>query len=150
MNTMQKDLQSLFDRDLTTLIENLSDTPDDVLWKAPEGITNSCGVLAQHIVGNLNHFIGKGIGETGYVRNRRKEFTDTQIPKEKLIGDIEKLKNMLWDTFENLDDESLSEDYPMEIPYDMTTRKWLIHLYGHLSYHLGQINYLRRIISKSG
>jgi uncharacterized damage-inducible protein DinB len=146
MNTLQKDLQLLFERDLNTLIENIRSIPDEVLWDAPDGVTNSCGVLAQHLVGNLNHFIGHGIGETGYVRNREKEFTNTGLSKEKLINDIQELKATLVDVFENLEKEDLHEDYPLDTSYDATIQQFLLHLYGHLNYHLGQINYLRRIL----
>lgn len=147
MKTIQKDLQHLFERDLNTLIENIETTPDDILWDAPEGVTNSIGVLAQHLVGNLNHFIGQGLGKTGYARDREKEFTNTGLSKDKLIQDIEDLQETLAEVFDNLQEDSLSKDYPLNISYDATTQQFLLHLYGHLNYHLGQINYLRRILS---
>lgn len=147
MNTLKKDLRLLFERDLNVLIENIKDTSDELLWKVPDGVTNSCGVLAQHLVGNLNHFIGQGIGNSGYVRDREKEFTNTGRSKEELIRDIEELKDTLGNVFESLEERSLSEDYPLDISYDATTQQFLLHLYGHLNYHLGQINYLCRILS---
>lgn len=146
MDSQQHDLQMLYQRDLNKLIENIEDTPDDLLWETPEGVTNSCGVLAQHLVGNLNHFVGNVLGNTGYERDREREFTATHISKEELIKDIEQLQELLNDIFDELDNVQLDDEYPLDIPFDTSSaRGFLIHLYGHLNYHLGQINYLRRI-----
>ena len=35
---------------------------EEQLWEVPEGISNSAGTLALHLVGNLRHFIGAQIG----------------------------------------------------------------------------------------
>lgn len=150
MSSLQQDLNALFQRDLNRLIENLQDTPEELLWEVPEGITNSIGVLTQHLTGNINHFIGKGLGNTGFKRDRDREFKNVPIPKEDLIADIEDLKQTLVTIFNDLTDENIEDDYPMEVPFEATTRGFLIHLYGHLNYHLGQINYLRRIMSENG
>jgi hypothetical protein len=32
----------------------------------------------------------------------------------------------------------------------VTNRQFVIHLYGHFSYHLGQIDYLRRMLTGQG
>lgn len=148
MSSLQQDLNALFQRDLDRLIENLRETPEEILWESPEGINNSIGVLVQHLTGNMNHFIAEGIGNTGFVRNREREFKNTFIPKENLIGDLENLKHLLSTIFKNITDEEVSDKYPMEVPFEATTRGFLIHLYGHLNYHLGQLNYLRRILSE--
>ena len=147
MDTLSQDLQSLFERDLKRLIKNLEDLPEDKLWETREGITNSCGVLVQHLVGNLNFFVGTGLGVTGFERERKKEFEPSYVPKDELIGDVRELIETLDLVFKKMDDEKLSGDYPMDIPFDHSTQKFLAHLYGHLNYHLGQINYLRRMLS---
>lgn len=150
MDTLPQDLNSLYQRDLNRLLKNLQDTPEDQLWEAPEGVTNSCGVLVQHLVGNLAHFIGQGLGKTGYQRDRDREFTVTNTPKKELMQSVEELKRSLNGIFESLSGEQIKQEYPMEIPFKATTRGFLIHLYGHLNYHLGQINYVRRILAKNG
>ena len=147
MDTIQQDLQNLFKRDLDLLIENIKAIPDELIWKAPEGVTNSCGVLVQHLVGNINHFIGEGLGQTGYSRDREREFTNTGVPKDALLKDVEELKNSLETIFDNFNDEQLARNYPLNIPFESSTRGILLHLYGHLNYHLGQVNYLRRILA---
>jgi len=147
MDTLTQDLQSLFERDLKRLIKNLEDLPEDLLWETREGITNSCGVLVQHLVGNLNYFVGAGLGDTGFKRNREKEFQPSHLSKEELIEYVRELLETLDLVFNNLESEELAGDYPMNIPFDHSTQKFLVHLYGHLNYHLGQINYLRRMLS---
>ncbi len=149
-NSLQRDLRTLYMRDLEQLIDNIEAIPEDLLWNAPEGVTNSCGVLVQHLVGNLNHYIGEGIGETGYVRQREQEFIATQTSKKDLIADVESLQKTLDTVFDMLEDSHLSEEYPLETSYEFSTRGFLIHLYGHLNYHLGQINYLGRLLSERG
>ena len=145
MSTQKQDLRSYYIRDLNRLIENLEQIPEDQLWRVPDGVNNSCGVLVQHLVGNLNHFIGEGLGQTGYVREREKEFATSETPKEELIRDVEELKNTINRVFDKVEDEDMDESFPMDLSFEASTGGFLIHLYGHLNYHLGQINYLRRL-----
>ena len=149
MTPFQSDLLDLMKRDLDKVIENVKAIPEEQLWETPEGVTNSCGVLARHLAGNLNHYIGYGLGATGYIRDRDLEFTSTGVTGEDLVSQLEKLKKTMETVFQALDSEKLDEEYPLDIPYDASVQKFLIHLYGHLNYHLGQMNYLRRILSQS-
>lgn len=150
MDSFQQDIRSLFQRDLDRLIENLQATPEQELWHIPEGVSNSIGVLVQHLVGNLNHFIGEAIGKTGYVRQREQEFVTSHATAEELTEDIKELQHTLDRVFDAVDEETLDEEYPLDVSYEFSTGGFLIHLYGHLNYHLGQVNYLRRIISEKG
>lgn len=150
MSSIKKEMRSYYLRDLDQVIENLREIPDDELWKAPAGVHNSCGVLVQHLVGNLSHFIGEGLGQTGYVRQRKQEFASTEKPKDELIQDVEDLKITLDTVFDAIGEGDLNAEYPMELSFEATIGGFLIHLYGHLNYHLGQINYLRRILSSDG
>lgn len=146
MDSLRNDLQLLYQRDLNRLIDNIEAVPEDLFWKAPEGVTNSCGVLVQHLVGNLNHFIGHVLGETEYERDREWEFTANYISKKELVEQVEQLQDTLNNIFAELNDDQFTREYPLNLPFETsTTRGFLIHLYGHLNYHLGQINYLRRI-----
>jgi hypothetical protein len=126
-----------------SLFENEKD-----LWIVTKGISNSAGTLALHLTGNLNHFVGNVLGNTGYVRNREAEFSDRDIPKKEIIEGIEQVKTVVQDTLESLTDVELNKIYPREIlDSPITTEFFLNHLHGHLNYHLGQINYHRRILS---
>lgn len=138
----------LFSRDLARLkaeIEQFEREED--LWVIKGNIANSAGNLCLHLLGNLNHFIGTTIGKTGYVRNREAEFSDKNVPLEKLVAQIDETEKAVSDTLRNFDPARLKDSYPIQVfGEDMTNEFFLIHLESHLNYHLGQINYLRRLL----
>ena len=102
-----------------------------------------------HLCGNLQHFIGTVLGNTGYVRNREKEFFPNQgIQKAELIVEIEKTSAVVFTHLSNLDPAILETDYPQQVlGKTFKTGAFLMHLAGHLNYHLGQINYHRRLLT---
>ena len=117
------------------------------MWMIKEGISNSSGNLAAHLVGNLNHFIGKTLGNTNYVRERDKEFSVKDVPREQLINEIRETSAMIKNTLPKLSAEDLKKNFPLTIgKQTFTTENMLLHLVGHLNYHLGQVNYHRRMI----
>jgi len=141
-------LQSLYTRDLNKLkLEIESYQNEESIWKTDKSISNSAGNLCLHLVGNLNHFIGAQLGNSGYIRNRELEFSLKNVPRAKLIEKVEDTLKAVTSTLDTLSSEDLKKDYPLEaLGYTMTTEYFLIHLFGHLSYHLGQINYHRRLL----
>lgn len=143
-------LQSIFSRDLQKLkIEVEAYSSESNLWLVEENISNSAGNLTLHLIGNLNHFIGAVLGKTGYIREREKEFTDKNIPRSEIIANIEATKKMISEVLPTLTAEDLGSQFPMKVFGEpMTTEYFLIHLTTHLSYHLGQINYHRRLLDK--
>jgi hypothetical protein len=141
-------LSTFFERDLDKIITEISlfENENDI-WKIKEGILNSAGNLALHIIGNLNHFIGTTLGHTGYVRNRDEEFSLKDIPFETLIADINDLKETVKNTLSKLSSSDLQNDFPIKIRNEVfSTQNMLVFLLAHLNYHLGQINYLRRMM----
>lgn len=142
---MQQILADLFERDLRSFEDNLSKVSEDQLWIAPEGVTNSAGILAQHIVGNLMYYVGAGLGGVEYQRDREREFSKTGKTRTELLSDLAKTRNTIPQIIRGLTQERLREDYPLKISSPRTTHEFLVQLYGHLSYHMGQLNYLRRI-----
>lgn len=145
---IKESLQSLYKRDLSKLKTEIeSYQNEESIWKIDKNILNSTGNLCLHLVGNLNHFFGAILGNSGYVRNREEEFSLKDIPRAELIKQIEKTFNIVISTLDQLSEEDLAKEYPLEpLGYTMTTEYFLIHLFGHLSYHLGQINYHRRLL----
>ena len=140
---------SLFERDLSKLIEeiNLYKTEED-LWIVKEGISNSGGNLALHLVGGLDHFIGAILGNTGYVRERDKEFSQKNIPAEQIVDDINKTIVVIKNTLSLLSAEDLEKEFPVQFNIkNPSTSYVLLYLLTHLSYHLGQVNYHRRLTS---
>ncbi|MBY0245087.1 MAG: DinB family protein [Sphingobacteriaceae bacterium] len=139
-------LKNLFNRDLKRLITEIEQYENESsIWKTSTQISNSGGNLCLHLIGNLNTYIGKELGNTGYERNRELEFSLKGIPKQKLISMIESTIEMLNQTLANLDENVLKAEYPILVFEQKTTTEYLlIHLSSHLAYHLGQINYHRR------
>jgi len=141
-------LKSLYKRDLNKLkIEIEAYQNEEALWKVDKNILNSGGNLCLHLIGNLSHFFGTILGNSGYVRQRDLEFSLKNIPKAELMKEIEATLNVVVSTLDKLSAEDLENEYPAEaLGYKMTTEYFLIHLFGHLQYHLGQINYHRRLL----
>lgn len=143
-----KNYKSLFKRDLKRLAKNLETLPSHLLWKKADGVSNSCGVLVQHLVGNLRYFVNHGLGNIDYDRKRAQEFEPSNTTKEELLGEVEQLTDELETVFGDMDEQELTQDYPIDLPFDASRDEFLLHLYGHLNYHIGQLNYLRRILDQ--
>lgn len=141
-------LIKLFNRDLNKLkIEVASYKNEENLWLLDKEISNSAGNLSLHLVGNLNHFIGAILGDTDYIRQRELEFSLKNIKKEKLLNQIEDTILVVENTLNKLSDDDLQKQYPIIVfKESMTTEYFLVHLSTHLAYHLGQINYHRRLL----
>ncbi|WP_131538806.1 DUF1572 family protein [Pedobacter nototheniae] len=138
----------LFNRDLNKLkFEIESYKTESNLWVIDKGILNSAGNLCLHLIGNLNTYIGATLGQSGYVRNRELEFSLKNIPQQELVKKIEDTILVLNKTLEVLTENDLNAEYPLVVFEDkMTTEFFLVHLTTHLTYHLGQINYHRRLL----
>lgn len=145
---MNHSLEKLFRRDLKALAEEISRFKDeDQLWKTPHGIPNSAGNLTLHICGNLKHYIGAVIGKINYTRDREKEFSEKGLSTEELVADVEKTCRIVLVVLQGITTYDLKKTYPKSLWNEaFSTEFFLIHLHSHLNYHLGQINYLRRIL----
>ena len=143
-------LLTLFTRDLNKLKQELNAYTNEAnIWKVEPGIGNSAGNLTLHLIGNLNHFVGATIGKTGYVRYRDLEFSKKDIARTILIGDLDKTIAMLTAILTPLSNEDLDKEYAFMKPEQIDSAgQFLIHLFGHLAYHLGQVNYHRRLLDK--
>ena len=142
-------LIQLYRRDLNKLKSEVDQYRDETdLWKTGPGITNSAGNLTLHLTGNLKHFVGGTLGGTGYKRDRDLEFADTGVPKERLLADIDETAAVIQSVLEDLTEEELAKVYPIDVfGQPMTSAYFLVHLTTHFNYHLGQINYHRRLLS---
>ena len=141
-------ITTLFERDLNRLIKEIQSYEDEKdIWRIKEGISNSAGNLVLHLIGNLNHFVGATLGNTGYLRDREKEFSDKNVPQKKLIEDIDDTIVVVRTALKDLSKDDLEKDFPHSFNNTISSTEFvLLHLLGHLNYHLGQINYHRRLI----
>ena len=123
--------------------------PDEPsVWKLEGDIKNSAGTLTLHLCGNLQHFIGAILGKSGYERNRENEFAARNVARKELLEEISKTKEVVEAVLQQLDPKQLGMEYPIQVfGKPMTTTFFLIHLSVHLNYHLGQVNYHRRLLA---
>lgn len=145
---MIETLIKFFLRDLEKLKTEISSYKDEKnLWKISGDIKNYAGNLCLHICGNLQHFIGSVLGNSDYIRNRDAEFSRKNVPLQELVNEIELTAKIVEKTLKELKEEELTKTFPINVfGYEMTTEYFLVHLVGHLNYHLGQINYHRRLM----
>jgi len=138
-------------RDLQSLEQEIDAYPDDeALWLTPPGISNSAGNLVLHLAGNLRHFVGATLGQTGYVRNRDAEFGDRGLSREELRAEVRAAIADVDRTLTDLDDVQLQSVFPLPVGQSqkrVLTSDFLVHLAVHLTYHLGQIDYHRRLLT---
>jgi uncharacterized damage-inducible protein DinB len=143
-----KSIIEIFNRDLNKVkIEIGSYNDETKLWVIEKNIKNSGGNLCLHLIGNLKQFIGNVLGKMDYIRNREAEFGLKNISRTNLLKELDETIEVVHSTLVSLTEEDFKKTYPVEV-FDkpMTTEFFLISLIAHLNYHLGQINYHRRLI----
>jgi len=141
-------LKDLFLRELNKLKKEIASYQyEKTLWVIDKNIANSGGNLCLHLIGNLNTYIGKELGNVSYIRNRDLEFSQKDIPRDELIRKIEETTAIVEKALDLLTDAQLKEEYPVLVFAEKTSTEFLlVSLLSHLSYHLGQINYHRRLL----
>jgi uncharacterized damage-inducible protein DinB len=149
MNHFIESTSKILLRDLDKLEKEISLYPTlNSLWEVRGEIKNPGGNLCLHLCGNLQHFIGAILGNSGYVRNREKEFSLTGLSTKDLVREVITTKEAIKNAMAKMDPAQLEKNYPILVFEEpMTTMYFLIHLTAHLEYHLGQINYHRRLLS---
>ncbi|MBE9489527.1 MAG: DUF1572 family protein [Bacteroidetes bacterium] len=142
-------LKKLFVRDLNKLKTEIElYNNEKKLWIVNDVISNSAGNLALHLVGNLNAYIGAELGNTGYKRQRDLEFSLKDVSRAELLNQVDKTIVMVEKVLSKLTTNDLEKEYPLLVfKKSMTTEYFLVHLTTHFSYHLGQINYHRRLLN---
>jgi len=146
---MTEILLQLFLRDLEKLKTEVSSFKDEKkIWEVSGDVKNSAGNLCLHLCGNLQHFIGAVLGNSGYVRNRDAEFSRKNVPIAELVEEIDLTTKVVQKVLVELKEDDLQKIYPINVfGYEMTTEYLLTNMATHLTYHLGQINYHRRLLN---
>jgi hypothetical protein len=146
---MIEDVRRLLVRELQAFAREVELFPDDEsLFRTAPGVTNSAGNLALHVCGNLQHFVGAVLGGTGYVRNRDLEFRARSGRRADIARDLHHTAAVVTKTLDELAPEAVERPYPQPVAdLQLPCRLFLIHLAVHLSFHLGQAGYLRRIVT---
>jgi hypothetical protein len=150
--SITSDLAHLFGRDLAKLSQQIEAFPtDEALWQTLPGVINAAGNLALHIEGNLREFVGRQLGNLPYERKRELEFSSKGASRGELSARLAELRSSIPSVIAELSPEQMEMEYPeVVLGAPTSTQEFLIHLYGHLNWHLGQVDYLRRILLKDG
>jgi len=141
-------LANFYERDIRKLIEEVNlFQKEENLWKTSGSVKNSSGNLVLHIIGGLNHFIGATLAQTGYVRNREQEFIQKGVSRIELVSQLEALIRIVARTLNAITHEQMEAEFPIFFDKPNTSAGYvLVQLLAHLNYHLGQVNYLRRVL----
>jgi hypothetical protein len=142
-------LHRVFVRDVSALRDELLAYPQEPqIWALAPGIRNSAGTLVLHLCGNVQHFVGALFGRTGYVRDRDAEFSRRDIPRTGLLTERDAALEAIARGFARLTDDALAKPFPEELAgATLPTGLALLHMATHLAYHLGQIDYHRRLVT---
>jgi Protein of unknown function (DUF1572) len=145
---LKESFREIFYRDLHKLREEINLYKDEKnIWLIDKEIKNSAGTLCLHLRGNMRYFIGYVLGGFEYKRDRDTEFSLRNVHKPELLSNIDETIRVVIETMKNIDEQDIAKKYPMIVlKTEHTTEFFLIHLAGHLNYHLGQVNYHRRLL----
>ncbi len=129
------------------------DFSDEQFWTKPYSYGNSFGHLVLHVTGNLNTYIGAEIADTGYVRDREREFTEPdKPPKTAVLQNFDAAVAMVIETVEAQTAESLAEvpaDSEGSHSSDRSRFAVFLHCAAHLNHHVGQMIYLEKELSRT-
>jgi hypothetical protein len=145
--TLLDSVAAILDRDLRALRREVEAYPNERdLWAPVPGISNVAGTLALHLAGNLQYYIGAVLGGTGYVRDRPAEFARRDVPRSELLGEIEAARTAVAAALAGAID--LDGEFPEPIAGKrVRIGDYLVHLATHFAYHLGQLDYHRRVVT---
>jgi len=137
-------LASFYERDIRKLVEEVNMFGNEAdLWRTRGTVKNSAGNLVLPIIGGLNHLIGATLAQSGYIRDRDSEFTSKNVERKALVAGLEELIPMINHTLIQVDPD---DDYPIFFDDAKRSNSYVLtQLLLHLNYHLGQVNYLRRM-----
>jgi uncharacterized damage-inducible protein DinB len=145
----QESILGVLVRDLRALQRELEAYgEEDAIWEIPAGIGNSAGTLVLHLTGNLQSFVGATLGGTDYVRDRQAEFSQRHVSRAVMIREIQRALGVVEETLSDLPEEQLEQPYPVDFGgVRVNTLDFLIHLSTHLAFHVGQVDYHRRLVT---
>ena len=112
-------------------------------WEKPLPYGNSFGHLVLHLTGNLNYYVGAQIANTGYVRERPREFTESNPPsKEVAIEKLEKTVATVVKTIQTQSEDDWGTEYQALGTNCRNRLDMMIQCAAHMQHHIGQMIYL--------
>jgi uncharacterized damage-inducible protein DinB len=145
-----RDFTIVLTRELDGLVREIEAFPDDAaVWNVLPGVTNSAGNLCWHVAGGLQHFVGAMLGKTGYVRDRDAEFSRRAGTRAEVVEELQRARHAVETVLLALPETALEStlSHP-SLPGPVPTQRFLVHLCAHAGFHLGQVGYLRRMLTE--
>lgn len=141
------DFALTFARDLASVKAEILAYPDDTTpWATPAGAPNSGGNLVLHLAGNLRHFIGAGLGGSGYARDRDAEFAARSGTRAALAALIDITAAEVAHGMRVATDAQFAAPITL-VNVTIPVRRAILQFAIHLGYHLGQLDYHRRLVT---
>lgn len=146
---LRSSVRAVLLRDIAAVRRSVEAYPDDAsVWAERDGLPNVAGTIVLHLAGNLQHFVGVVLGGRAYHRDRPAEFSRRNVPRAELLADLAATELAISETLATLPEASLAQPFPETIAGNvLTTGAMLVHLATHLAYHLGQLDYHRRVVT---
>jgi uncharacterized damage-inducible protein DinB len=148
MNSLNNTVSSGLANRFTLLANKVHDLAvtltDEQFWGKPFGFGNSFGHLVLHLTGNLNYYIGAQIAGTGYVRDRPREFAETDhLKKEEVFQRFDQALDMVVRTVRAQSDADWSTPHTGVGADGIGNRfNMVLQCVTHLDHHVGQMIYL--------
>jgi hypothetical protein len=119
-------------------------------WTNPYGYGNSAGHLILHMTGNLNYYIGARVAETGYVRNRDREFTEPEkLEKAKVMRGFDETIAMVAATARKQQAQDWLAAYSGEREPEAQERFMIfLRCASHAYHHVGQLVFLSKELAR--
>jgi uncharacterized damage-inducible protein DinB len=141
--TIASVLAGRYSQNATRIRELAGPLSDAQFWQKPFSFGNSFGHLVLHLTGNLNYYIGAQIGDTGYVRDRPREFADSSLPpKAETLKRLDEAVAMVLSTIRAQSTEDWSKEYSGTGTEAKTRLELFMICAAHMQLHIGQMVYL--------
>ena len=116
---------------------------NEKFWQKPYPYGNSFGHLVLHLTGNLNYYIGAQIAQTGYVRDRPREFNDPNPPsKDEALKRFDTAVAMVVKTIQEQSSDDWSAPYTATGASAQNRLDMVVQCAAHMQHHIGQMIYL--------
>lgn len=136
-----------FPAQVTACLDLLPD--QQIWWRANEG-SNSIGNLVLHVCGSSRHFIGRGLGGSGYVRDRPREFAERgPLPKDHLKHLVRETADETGRVLDALDPARLL-DVTDRAGEPFTALALVQRTSHHWAVHTGQIVFAAKMLKSGG
>src|SRR5882672_2071474 len=142
-DTMVAGFEARYKKLAGRVVELAGPLSDEQFWTKPFPFGNSFGHLILHLTGNLNYYIGAQISQSGYVRDRPREFSETaRPPKTETLKKFEEAVEIVLKTIRSQSPDDWSKPYSGAGSDARDRFDMVLQCASHLHHHIGQMIYL--------